>query len=489
MMNKLQLYEREFKILSKVLDNYFDLQNLANELNIPYTTLFSWIEELKSKGYIDVKEELFNRIKLNEEGEKYAQYGLPEKRLAIFLKENGSKSIEELKGIFDEKELEIAIMHGIKKGIIEYSQGKLSYKKLIDDEDEKFLKEIYSKKEILINKLDEKIRNLRRRGFIEIDQIKKTSIKAKEHVSILIKNGQYIIIPEISKLTSDDIITKRWLQYPIKAYNLEASPPIQYFGRTQVYMRFLEEVKKVLLEMGFEEADWDYILPELWNFDILFVPQDHPARDVQDTFRVSIEYSNFDEELASKVKEMHELTYKSSLGWDYKWSADIAKRLVLRTHTTPVSIRYVYMNKDKEAKVFCISRNFRRDLPDKTHFIEFYQCEGIMIGKDLNFSNLLYFLREFAYRLGLEKIRFKPSYFPFTEPSVEGAVYHEKLGWIEALPGGMFRPEMLNALGVKSRVLAWGIGIDRLAMAYLGIDDIRELFSKDLNYLRNARLL
>jgi phenylalanyl-tRNA synthetase alpha chain len=121
--------------------------------------------------------------------------------------------------------------------------------------------------------------------------------------------------------------------------------------------------------------------------------------------------------------------------------------------------------------------------------MEFHQCEGIMVGKDLSFANLLGFLKEFASRLGLEKIKFKPTYFPFTEPSVEGSVFHKNLGWLEALPGGMFRPEILNVVGVNKPVLAWGIGIDRIAMAVLEINDIRELFSKDIEFLRENKFI
>jgi phenylalanyl-tRNA synthetase alpha chain len=489
MMNEIKLYEREYKILNKILNDFKSLQELSSELNIPFATLYSWVEDLKIKGYVDARDEILKKISLTEEGKRYAEQGLPEKRLALILKEKEAMSLEELKSFFTKNELDIAIMHALKKGFIKYFEGKIKFVSLYETNDEKLLNEIKNKGEIIVNELNEELKILKRRGLIEVNEFKKTYIKASKFVRDSIISKNYVIIPEISKITSDDIISGKWKQYPLKAYNLEALPPIVYFGRSQVYMRFLEEVKKVLLEMGFEEYDWDYILPELWNFDVLFVPQDHPARDVQDTFRVNLPPAILDEIFAEKVKDMHEKVFNEALGWNYKWDAEIARRLVLRTHTTPVSIRYIYENKDKEAKVFCISRNFRRDLPDRTHFIEFYQCEGIMVGNKLNFSNLLYFLKEFASRLGLEKIRFKPSYFPFTEPSVEGSVYHDKLGWIEALPGGMFRPEMLNMLGVKSRVLAWGIGIDRLAMAYLGIDDIRELFSKDLNFLRSARML
>lgn len=485
----IKFFEREYKILKNLIDSPKYADELASLLAIPSSTIYSWIEEMKEKGYLSVKEEIYKKINLTEEGKRYAKIGLPERRLALFLKENGPSRIDDLKKHFSEKELEIAIMHALNKKMVEYKEGYFIFKSLTEYEDEKILKEINSKGEIITKEINKHVSSLKKRGLIEINEYKRSLVIINEEIANSIKSNLYELIPEKSRITSEDIISGTWKNFPLKPYNLEALPPRIYFGRSHPYMRFLEEVKKILLEMGFEEFDWDYILPELWNFDILFVPQDHPARDVHDTFRIRSIEGDIDEDLASKIKEMHENSYKEALGWKYEWKQEIAMRLILRTHTTPVSIRYIYTNKDKEAKVFCISRNFRRDMPDKTHFIEFYQCEGIMIGKDLNFSNLLAFFKEFASRLGLEKVRFKPSYFPFTEPSVEGSVFHEKLGWIEALPGGMFRPEITKMLGISSRVLAWGIGIDRLAMASLGLDDIRDLFSKDLEFLRTYPIL
>ncbi len=487
MMNEIVISERDYKILNEILKKFTSIQELSKSLNIPITTLHSWVEEMKSRGYIEVLEETYNRITLTEEGRLYSEIGLPEKRLALFLEKEGPKTLEELKSRFDAKELDIAIMHGIKKKMIEYDKGKLRFV-LLKEFEEELLKEIREKKELLVKDLDDRIKRLKKRGLIEVSPFKITYVRASPLIINAFESKKYRVLSEVSKITSEMISSGKWKESFLKPYNLEALPPLRYFGRSHVYMRFLDEVKSILLEMGFEEYEDEYVIPELWNFDVLFVPQDHPARDVQDTFRPIIPLADLDEELAESVKKMHEDTFRSSLGWEYKWDVNMARRYVLRTHTTPVSIKYIYLNKDKEAKVFCISRNFRRDIPDKTHFIEFYQCEGIMVGKNLNFSNLLYFLKDFTSRLGLERIKFNPSYFPFTEPSVEGAVLHPKLGWIEALPGGMFRPEILKALKVNAKVLAWGIGIDRLAMAALGIEDIRELFSKDINFLRTAVL-
>ncbi len=489
MRNEFIFSEREYKLLKEILKNFVDLREISRLLNIPTATLNSWIEEMKSKGYVEILEEFYNKITLTDEGRLYSEIGLPEKRLALFLMKESPKTLEELKSHFDPRELDIAIMHGIKKGMIEYHQNKFRFLSLKKLKEEELLKEIREKEELLVTNLDDTVKQLKKRGLVEISPFKVISVKASSQIINAFETKNYKVLSEVSKITGEMIASGKWKEFYLKPYNLEALPPLRYFGRSHIYMRFLDEVKQVLLEMGFEEYEDEFIIPELWNFDILFVPQDHPSREVQDTFRLNLPAADLDENLVTSVKEMHENTFRTSLGWDYKWDVNIARRYVLRTHTTPVSIKYIYLNKDREAKVFCISRNFRRDIPDKTHFIEFYQCEGIMIGKKLSFSNLLNFLKDFASRLGLEQIRFKPSYFPFTEPSVEGSVFHPKLGWIEALPGGMLRPEILKALKVNARVLAWGIGIDRLAMAVLGIEDIRELFSKDLDFLRNAAFL
>jgi phenylalanyl-tRNA synthetase alpha chain len=120
--------------------------------------------------------------------------------------------------------------------------------------------------------------------------------------------------------------------------------------------------------------------------------------------------------------------------------------------------------------------------------MEFYQLDGIIVGKDVNFKHLLYFFKELAAALGIREVWFKPGYFPFTEPSVEGYVKHSKLGWIEVFPGGMFRPEVMEILGATGyNAAAWGIGVDRLAMVVLGLDDIRLLFTRDIDILKSTR--
>jgi len=189
-----------------------------------------------------------------------------------------------------------------------------------------------------------------------------------------------------------------------------------------------------------------------------------------------------------RIARVHEDGWDTgSRGWGYKWDPMRALRLILRTQTTAVSARTLYARGEGEYMCFSLDRVFRPENLDAKHSMEFYQLEGIIVGRDVTFRHLLGFFHEIAKRLNLGEVKVKPAYFPFTEPSVEGFIKHPKLGWIEVFPGGMFRPEMLRALGLRGvNVAAWGIGIDRIAMTVLGVDDIRLLFAKDLTFLRNV---
>jgi phenylalanyl-tRNA synthetase alpha chain len=231
---------------------------------------------------------------------------------------------------------------------------------------------------------------------------------------------------------------------------------------------------------------------EFWNCDALFMPQDHVAREVHDIYHIKtpkgpgrIAYPL----LLQQVGRTHEDGWTTkSTGWSYKFSPDVTRQLVLRSQTTAVSMRYLAEHHEAPLRMFCIDRNFRPEKFDATHSAEFLQCEGIIGGEGLTLRDLLGYLRAISEGVGIEKIRFKPGYFPFTEPSVEGFIHIPGIGWREALPGGMFRPEVTKPLGIDFPVLAWGIGIDRLAMAALDIHDIRELCTHNLAQLRNASL-
>ncbi len=125
---------------------------------------------------------------------------------------------------------------------------------------------------------------------------------------------------------------------------------------------------------------------------------------------------------------------------------------------------------------------------DATHLSDFYQTEGIVLGKNVNLRTLLGFLEMFAVEVaGAKEVKYVPGYFPFTEPSIEVHIKHPVLGWFELGGSGIFRPEVSSSLGVEVPVLAWGIGIDRMALMALGLNDLRDLFCSDLESVRMRR--
>jgi phenylalanyl-tRNA synthetase alpha chain len=190
------------------------------------------------------------------------------------------------------------------------------------------------------------------------------------------------------------------------------------------------------------------------------------------------------------VKAMHESGGEtSSTGWGGIWKEEKAEQCVLRTHTTSVSIQHLAKNPIPPVKAFCIGRVYRRETIDTTHLAEFEQLEGIVMDEGVTFGNLLGILREFYHRMGFEGVRFKPSYYPYTEPSLDAEVYVEGIGWIEMGGAGVFREEVTAPLGVNYPVLAWGLGVSRIAMLRLGLKDLRNLHRSDVSFLRETPAL
>jgi phenylalanyl-tRNA synthetase alpha chain len=265
-------------------------------------------------------------------------------------------------------------------------------------------------------------------------------------------------------------------------------------GKKHPYLRFLDEVKNKLVTLGFKEMTGTSVETSFFNFDALYTPQDHPAREIFDIYFVkSPRYGDIGtgRQVLLKVKRTHENGWKTgSTGWRYKYSVREAKRLILRGHGTCLSARTLLSNNlEIPGKYFSFARCYRPEVLDKTHLTEFNQVEGIVVDENLTLRDLLGILKTFAVEIaGAEKIKLKPDYYPFTEPSVELSAYMNGCGWIEFGGSGIFRPEVTMPLGIKVPVIAWGLGIDRLFMMKAGIDDIRDIFAKDLDLLRRAKV-
>lgn len=327
-------------------------------------------------------------------------------------------------------------------------------------------------------------------------------------------------VKEETDLTAEMLMNGSWKTAQLKPYNFKAKGAPTPSGAFHPLNKVRQEFRNIFFEMGFEEMPTNrFVETGFWNFDALFVPQQHPARDLQDTFYISDpptadaprEDPEFDphrpksvqpasaatqekpldyKQYWDDVREVHENGKYGSIGYRYPWSADESLRLVLRTHTTSVStyVLHKLAANPRPARYFSIDRVFRNEAVDATHLAEFHQIEGVIADFGLTLGGLIGFMEVFFAKMGIHQLRFKPAYNPYTEPSMEIFGYHEGLGkWVEIGNSGMFRPEMLEPMGLPKdmRVYGWGLSLERPTMIKYGVSNIRELLGHkvDLNFI------
>lgn len=294
---------------------------------------------------------------------------------------------------------------------------------------------------------------------------------------------------EAAALTSAMLADGSWRQVSFRRYNVNSPPGRVLVGRRNPYAAYLDRVRDQLTGLGFEEFDGPLVETNFWCCDALFMPQFHAARDEHDVYFIKQPRyaSHLPEPYLERVAAAHaDGWHTGSRGWGYRFDRDFARRTILRSHGTVVSARTLTRAR-VPGKYFGIMRCFRPDEVDASHLADFYQTEGIVLGEQVNLKTLLGLLKLFAEEVAgvaSADVRYEPAYFPFTEPSVEVFVRHPTVGWTELGGSGIFRPEVTRPLGIDVPVLAWGLGIDRMAMISLGIDDIRDLFSPDLDQIR-----
>ncbi|EEV20779.1 phenylalanine--tRNA ligase, alpha subunit [Treponema vincentii ATCC 35580] len=303
-------------------------------------------------------------------------------------------------------------------------------------------------------------------------------------------NAAGITGDETGQLTSESLKTGAWKTQTFRSYNIQLPPARVIPGRTNPYVDFLEGVKDKLTSLGFEEFDGPLVETDFWNSDALFMPQFHAARDIHDVYYLKhpTHAKSIEEPFLSRVAEIHETGGDSgSRGWNYHFDRDFTRQLLLRSQGTVLSAHQLAKAKIP-GKYFGIARCFRYDKVDATHLSDFYQTEGIVLGEQVNLRTLLGILKMFAVEIaGATEVKYVGGYFPFTEPSIEVHIKHPVLGWFELGGSGIFRPEVTKAMGIDVPVLAWGIGIDRMALMALGLNDLRELFSTDIEGVRLRR--
>ena len=324
-----------------------------------------------------------------------------------------------------------------------------------------------------------------RQGMIEERIATDRSISLTDEGREMIRMG-IVLREEASQLTVEMLQSGKWKETEFRRYDVQTFAPSVAPAKKHPLSRLADEIRDIFVQMGFTEIDEEYVQPAFWNLDVLFTPQDHPARDLQDTFYLDSPsvIKVDDKELIKKVKEIHETGGDTgSTGWGGEWSLEKAEQALLRTHTTVNTVKHISKNPDPPVKVFSLSRIFRNESIDSTHLPEFTQIEGIILDEKGNFDMLVSVVKGFYRRMGFDKIRIRPAYFPYTEPSLEVEVFFNGR-WMELGGAGIFRPEVVAPFGVKYPVLAWGFGFERLAMLKWNIKDIRDLYVSDIDLLK-----
>lgn len=478
------------------LEETTSIKELSEKTGLPEVAIMRSALNLQDKELAEIREYTECTIELTAEGE-YLSQKLPERKILDLLEDN--LDISEIP--LDRSEVNIAVGWLKRKGLI-----------TIQKEGDRLLLEItdtgkeFKKKELPEEEVLQKIK-----GTVAVDVFPKDVVKnLKSRKAILVKEKirrDIVLTPkgiqrvkkgiefveEISQVTPEVIREQKWKTMGFKSYDIKADVRDIVYGKRHFINQAIEYVRKLWLEMGFKEMTGPVVSSAFWNFDALFQPQDHPARDMQDTFFVPGSADLPDKGLVERVKSMHERGGDTeSSGWGYVWDTTEARKLVLRPHTTVLSAKTLAALQKSElpAKFFSVGKCFRNEKVDWNHLAEFYQTDGIVVGEGVNLRHLLGYLARFLRKMGISDFRFRPAYFPYTEPSVEAEVYNPYTEeWVELIGAGVFRPEVVvPLLGEEISVLAWGPGFGRIIMDYYNIKDMRELYKNDLKQLKELKL-
>lgn len=497
------LHPLERKVLP-ALQELDSVEEITKKTGMQGVEVMRALQWMQNKKIVVLNEELKEVVELGENGKKYLKEGLPEKRLGETLND---KEFTDLESRYNQaninKEEQNICLGLLKKNqcIIINKEEKLTIKRtpgwkiLIEklEKQEEFLKKEFPKE---IKKLSQEEReayeNLsKRKDLLRTRIVKIRTAELTELGKQIIKKG--VAGNYEDKLTTEMLKTGTWKNKKFRRYDISINVPSIYGGRKQHYKRFLDSVREKFLSLGFQEMDGPIVETDFWDMDALYMPQFHSARDIHQAYYIkNPEYGEVPDKILQKVKEVHENGGDTgSKGWGYKFDSQRTLRNLLRTQGTACSARKLASPElEIPSKYFAIVRCFRYDIIDATHLPDFNQIEGIIVEEGLNLRHLFGLLQMFAKEFAdTKEIRLAPAYFPFTEPSVELFAKHPDLGWIELGGAGIFRPELTRPLGVRVPVIAWGLGVGRIAMFKQGIKDIRQLYSHDIKFLRETKVI
>jgi len=504
------LPENEHLILTTIgkLERPVSFARLVSESGMDQSKLMAAAVSLKEQDLIAIAEEKGTVISLTEKGKVYSVELLPERRALKAIQSAGGRvkiaALDHLiaipgldsrrivkwltsKGWCSKEKDNLAVTKEGRDALKEKGPDEVLIETLRRDgaSDSKYIKE----KGIDVDAALELLKP--RPGIVKVKSKKLRFLDLTKKGKKLLADGIEPAI-ESTTLTYEILATGKWRDIRFKSYDVDIPSAVIHPGKSHPLRRIIDEAREVFLEMGFTEISSPYVESAFWVFDALYQPQDHPAREMQDTFYMTVPRKSKlpHKKFVEPVKAAHENGGNTgSTGWAYKWDTEKAKRNVLRTHTTATTVKYLAAHPEPPHKVFNIGRVFRREKTTFKHLMEFYQVDGIIIDEGASLSTLLGTLAEFYRKMGFSKVAFRPSFFPYTEPSVEAFAWLEaKKAWIELGGAGIFRAEVTRPFNCRVPVLAWGLSIERVAMMRFGLSDIRSLYWSDIDWLREAEL-
>ena len=481
------LHPIERSILRALANNDSRAESLATTTGLSIDQVRRGIEWLKFKNLISISESSHSTVRLAPGGAAAATGGLPERRLANAVKEGKSTIGEVLaSGAIKNEEINAAIAGARRNQWVQLVEGKMLTTAFAEKR---------SPEEALLGKLGSAVdaAQLTEEERRTLEQLKKRpnyiEVREEKESRISLTDAGRMLLPTLEdgqaerRLTTEMITSGRWKETKFSALDVEAPAPAVYPGRRHPLIDVIEEVKEIFVGLGFSEIDGPMVQSGFWNFDALFTPQDHPAREMQDTFYVSGQRQAIPAsgDQKRKVIEVHKK------GWSSRWDAKEAERVVLRTHTTPVTLQHLASARPDSGRFFSVGRVFRNEKVSYKHLVEFHQVEGVATAPRVSLRDLMGLQKEFYAKMGIKKVKFWPTFFPYTEPSLQSMVYNEKLEkWVELFGMGIFRPEVTEPLGIKNPVLAWGGGLEMIAMLRFGLNDVSELYGNRLAWLRSV---
>jgi len=466
-----------------------------------------WLTE---KGVVECSRELFSHsVALAETGERYARLGTPEARIIAVLTSGSNPTLANLAADLELEQSEAGTAVGALRKAAVITTGAGGVLELVPGADLSTIEAVTALIKVVaeagvldravLDDAQQKIlgglhrKRGKSKGVFRVDEhCSRSYLLTRLGVDVAVQVANRGTVEEVGQLTPEMLADGSWKDKSFRRYNITLKPARVGIGRKHPYRQFLDTVKAKMVAMGFQQMSSGMVQSEFWNNDALFMPQFHPARNIHDAYFVDEPKHSeaIKEPFFSNVAAVHRDGGASgSKGWNYKFNEMQSRRLVLRSQGTADSAHKLSEMPDVPGKYFSIARCFRYDQVDATHAPDFFQVEGIVLGDEINFRTLLGLLQLFASELAkATEVKFLPAYFPFTEPSVEMHAKHPKLGWIELGGAGLFRPEVTGPMGVDVPVIAWGLGLDRMAMVALGLHDIRDLFSSDLELIRTMRM-